>query len=346
MTFLFIIQGEGRGHFTQAITLWKQLQQEGHALEKVLIGVSPFRQIPEYVKEAFPCEVTLFASPNFITSPTRTRLCASIVYNMAVCGRYFKSINFIARTLQQSSADKIVNFYEPLCGPAYCWHNISKPLICIAHQYMFLHPQYSFPARFALRKFMLKTLTRITCAHADTVIGLSLKPLPDIPEKHLCTAPPFLNITPPPPRQDNRAYLLCYLLNAGYLQELESQNCPVSLHVFSDTVTESKHPHIHTHPIDNSNFAAHMAHADGLMSTAGFETIAEAMYLHKPVWMVPANFEQQCNAHEAQQCGAGWHSRHFNITAFLEKKLSYSPPLHFKQWVDEYSRKIIHIITR
>lgn len=38
MKFLFIVQGEGRGHLTQALTLEDYLQQEGHEVVKVLVG--------------------------------------------------------------------------------------------------------------------------------------------------------------------------------------------------------------------------------------------------------------------------------------------------------------------
>ena len=38
MRFLFIIQGEGRGHFTQALALQQILQQKGDTLCAVIVG--------------------------------------------------------------------------------------------------------------------------------------------------------------------------------------------------------------------------------------------------------------------------------------------------------------------
>ena len=38
MKFLFIVQGEGRGHFTQAITLEEMLLRNGHEVVEVLVG--------------------------------------------------------------------------------------------------------------------------------------------------------------------------------------------------------------------------------------------------------------------------------------------------------------------
>ena len=41
MKILFIIQGEGRGHLTQALSLRQKLTDEGHQVVGVLVGKSP-----------------------------------------------------------------------------------------------------------------------------------------------------------------------------------------------------------------------------------------------------------------------------------------------------------------
>ena len=43
MKILFIIQGEGRGHLTQALSLRQKLTDEGHQIVGVLVGKSPAR---------------------------------------------------------------------------------------------------------------------------------------------------------------------------------------------------------------------------------------------------------------------------------------------------------------
>ena len=40
MKMLFIIQGEGRGHLTQALSLRRKLADEGHQVVGVLVGKS------------------------------------------------------------------------------------------------------------------------------------------------------------------------------------------------------------------------------------------------------------------------------------------------------------------
>ena len=40
MKFLFIVQGEGRGHFTQALAMEEMLLRNGHEVVEILVGKS------------------------------------------------------------------------------------------------------------------------------------------------------------------------------------------------------------------------------------------------------------------------------------------------------------------
>lgn len=48
MKYLFIVQGEGRGHMTQAISLERMLLERGHEVVEIMVGKSPFRKVPEF----------------------------------------------------------------------------------------------------------------------------------------------------------------------------------------------------------------------------------------------------------------------------------------------------------
>ena len=51
MKYLFIIQGEGRGHLTQALSLRQKLIAEGNQVVGVLVGKSPARRLPSFFVE-------------------------------------------------------------------------------------------------------------------------------------------------------------------------------------------------------------------------------------------------------------------------------------------------------
>ncbi|HMM18606.1 MAG TPA: glycosyltransferase, partial [Petrimonas sp.] len=48
MKFLFTVQGEGRGHFTQSLALASMLRKHGHEVVAVLVGKDDSRQIPRF----------------------------------------------------------------------------------------------------------------------------------------------------------------------------------------------------------------------------------------------------------------------------------------------------------
>ena len=66
MKILFIIQGEGRGHLTQALSLRQKLMAEGHEIVGVLVGQSPARRWQDFFLNKIQSTVTRFESPNFL----------------------------------------------------------------------------------------------------------------------------------------------------------------------------------------------------------------------------------------------------------------------------------------
>jgi uncharacterized protein (TIGR00661 family) len=90
-----------------------------------------------------------------------------------------------------------------------------------------------------------------------------------------------------------------------------------------------------------------MRRCKAYVSTAGFESICEAMYLGKPVMMVPTEgqFEQECNALDAVLSHAGISSKQFDITRLL----SYLPTHQdkgneFRSWVGNAPNTIVEEI--
>ena len=62
MKILFIIQGEGRGHLTQALSLRQKLMAEGHEIVGVLVGKSPARRLPDFFLNKIQSPVYPFES--------------------------------------------------------------------------------------------------------------------------------------------------------------------------------------------------------------------------------------------------------------------------------------------
>ena len=121
-----------------------------------------------------------------------------------------------------------INFFEPLGGLYYARYRPAIPMVAIAHQYVYLHPAYRFPAGHAVKRTATQLFTRLTALGATCKLGLSLHPMPEpaygFPAEHdetLTILPPLLRsevFRQTPTRQDT--FFLAYLLNSGYADEI------------------------------------------------------------------------------------------------------------------------------
>ena len=92
-----------------------------------------------------------------------------------------------------------------------------------------------------------------------------------------------------------------------------------------------------------------MAGSKGLVSTAGFESVCEAMYLGKPVFLVPVegHFEQYCNARDAHKAGAGIFDSGFNIDTFVRYvNTCETDPLPFRNWMQHSKTRFLTEINK
>ena len=97
MKILFIIQGEGRGHLTQALSLRQKLMAEGHEIVGVLVGKSPARRLPDFFLNKIQSPVYPFESPNFLPTAKNKQvsLMRSVLYNVLRLHKYMGSIRYI-----------------------------------------------------------------------------------------------------------------------------------------------------------------------------------------------------------------------------------------------------------
>jgi UDP-N-acetylglucosamine:LPS N-acetylglucosamine transferase len=92
-----------------------------------------------------------------------------------------------------------------------------------------------------------------------------------------------------------------------------------------------------------------MSECTGLVTTAGFESIAEAMYLQKPVLTIPisGHYEQMCNAIDAQQSGAGLYMKKPDISTFLNYiATTPNPTFTYQNWVNKSEEMMIKALMK
>ena len=345
---LFIVQGEGRGHLTQAMSLRGRLTEAGHRVEGVVVGKSRRRAVPPFFEEAFAAPVTYVDSPSFV--PDRddrsVRLGTTLLHEAVRTPAFLDGLAAIDAAVERHDPDVIVNFFEPLGGLYAVRYRPETPIVAVAHQYMFHHPAYEFPPGRRLQRWAAQTFATVTAWGAARRLALSLYPAPDRRGDGLVVLPPLLREALfRQPTERTAPFFLVYILNSGYAEEIirwHEQHPETRLHCFWDrpgaATTEHYDDTLTFHQLDDEKFLSLMARCRGFVSTAGFESIAEAMYLGKPVQVVPVegHYEQHCNAHDTARVQAGIHTTRFDVSrlqAFLSRHTTDAA--HFRRWVRE-----------
>lgn len=343
-SFIFAVQGEGRGHLTQAISVYEMLVSRGFKVHAVLVGTSQRRELPEFFKRKISVPIIPFQSPNFTTDPKNKsiRLGATLWKTFKGLRKYAKSLRLVKDTIRQYRPDAIVNFYEPLVA----WYSRRHPddirVIGIGHQYVYLHPEFEFPEGRRMDRLVIRNYTKLCAMGADALLGLSFYPLPPSSNQKLKVLPPLLRKEVFEQDIHSQPFLLAYVLNAGYMQDIinwHKAHPDTELHCFTDSkAVKGKWRYDDTlcfHSLDDKKFLTMMASCRGLVCTAGFESVCEALYLGKPVLMIPVggHFEQYCNARDAVKAGAGIYDSEFRIDRLLDFIPQYTPSEHYRRWI-------------
>jgi uncharacterized protein (TIGR00661 family) len=355
MRFVFLVQGEGRGHMTQAIALQQHLAAAGHTVAGVLIGKNAQRKIPEFFYEKIKAPIETFLSPNFIRNKKNNgvRLFHTAADALKKIPEYKKSLKFIDAKIKDWQPDMIINFYEPLAGIYYFFYHPKIKAVCIGHQYLALHPKFKFPHHKPLQKFLYIFFTNLTAYGATAKLALSFKNWSNIDKKNLLIAPPLLRAEIKDVKISDDNFLLTYLLIPGYAHDIiswQQKNQDQKISIFCDQTKNEwpKNENLTFNDINDIEFLKQLGACSGYLSTAGFESICEAAYLGKPIFVVPTkkHYEQECNAIDIRKAGLGLSADKFNLSDFVPHLNSQknNNQFQFKNWVDEAPTKFIEIL--
>ncbi|MEO0796371.1 MAG: glycosyltransferase family protein [Verrucomicrobiota bacterium] len=358
LKFVFIIQGEGRGHFTQAMALRRLLTANGHEVTQVLVGKNDRRDIPQFFKEGIQAPVRMFRSPTFVVDAHRRGILIgpTVLKNLLRLPLYLKSFFVIRRRIRRTKPDVIVNFYELLAGLSFLFFKPKHAkIMCVGHQYLLHHPEFEFPEGKVIDRTLLLFNNWMTAIGAEKLLALSFRKMDDLPDRKIFVMPPLLrqevlNLEPRP-----GDFILLYILNDGYAEEVanwQKKNPEVQIHGFWDrpgaAETEEYQPNLFFHRLSGTKFLERMANCKGFVATAGFESICEAMFLDKMVMMRPTggHFEQQCNAIDAVKAGAGMAADSFDLTAFMDAlKQDREANTTFREWANQAEAAFLEQLT-
>lgn len=350
--FVLAVQGEGRGHLTQAIALFRILHEQGHTVSCVIVGRNPNRELPDFFRNKITVPIIQVESPNFSLGATgrSVNMGKTMLKNLANWRAYSQSLRIMRDTFETYNPHVVINLFEPLLAMYVLRYARNFRIISIAHQYIYLHEAFRFPKGFPMKSRLLKWYTAFTATGSDKVMALSMYDLPASSKKQLQVCPPLLRHEVFQKGSSDNGFTLVYLVNSGFMKDImqwHARNPKLRLVVFTDNRdVKERHKGLYKvddtlsfHSLNDEKFLDMMSRCSLLVCTAGFESVCEAMVLEKPVMMVPVpgHFEQYCNARDAQRIGAGIHARQFDLD-ILNKRLMipYSSAV-YKDWAVSFN---------
>ena len=334
---LFIVQGEGRGHLTQALASDAMLSRAGHSVCTVIVSRGGDTEAPAYFEQHLDAPLEYVEGVHFVVdgSSRSIQWMQTLAMNKGRWRHFQKSFDVIDQCLQRSRPDVIVNFYEPLGGLFMMRHNPGIPMVAVAHQFMLLHPDYVLPEGFQLQRRATTLFTRLAGLRASRRLALSLFDAERLPSQQLHVTPPLLRdeLLALPIGVEEQFFLI-YLFHHSLSEAViawHQRNPSVALHcfwhkpgaeeitVYDDTLT--------FHQLHGHRFLEMMARSRGVITTSGFESTAEAMFLGKPLLLIPlkGHFEQHCNGLDGVRSRAAVQADDYD----LDKLLRFLPEYRF-----------------
>ncbi|MFZ2310101.1 MAG: glycosyltransferase family protein [Patescibacteria group bacterium] len=357
MKYLFFIQNEGRGHLTQALTVAGELRARGHQIIGAVLSDNPHRQLPTFFKEQLNVPIYFVKSPYFLKNKKQTgiSLSKSIIFNLVNLPNYLNSARKVKELCKELKPDIILNFYEPVVGVYHLLYKNGPTTYSLGHQFFLDHPAFKKPLKQKTNHLFLSLYNKLVSNGSKYNLALSFTKETDYISKKIIVCPPLIRPEIKNSIPENKNFILSYLLNDGYCQEIitwaknhENQKIEAFWDKKNEPTTKMFGSNLTFHQISGELFMDLLRSCSLYVATAGFESICEAAYLQKNILMVPTvnHYEQLCNAADAKRAGLAQSDSFFNIDLILDtNNSSDSAKQIFKSWVDKNSEKLINQIT-
>jgi uncharacterized protein (TIGR00661 family) len=318
MKILYGINGTGQGHIIKSLNLINKLKKLNCDVDIAISGTNYQVDIPFTIKYNFH-GFSFFYDKKGSIDYTKT-------FRNLKFLRFIKDIK-----LDLSSYDRIVTDFEPVTA----WASKLNDMECIgvSHQYAFLSDKSPRPNKKSIiGEFILKNM-----APVSKPIGLHFEKYDDF-ILHPVIRGDILKCS-----ASNKGHYSVYLPSYNLSNILDSvTNLSAKFEIFTKEVTKkTKFKNCMIFPTTRVGFFESFITSNGIITSGGFETPSEALYLGKKLMIIPirGQYEQLCNASSLKKIGV-FEGRLKNIPEFLD----INKPIKVK-WEDPTDKIISEIIN-
>ncbi|PWN05079.1 glycosyltransferase family protein [Rhodohalobacter mucosus] len=283
MKILYGIQGTGHGHISRAREIVPLLAEKAE-LDILISGTN--------------CKMTLDGK----TAIRKQGI--SLAYNSKGSVSYLKTALGIQpiRFLQDiwstdpSHYDLVISDYEPVT--AWASRTCGTPSIALSHQASFLSEKSPRPSK----KSVLAEQILKNFAPCDIPIGFHFRRYDSF------ILPPVIRSEVKELQPEEGDHITVYLpaFDPDELTGILGKIRETKWHLFSPACDKPyQNGIVNVFPVGNKPFLESLGKSRGVITSAGFETCAEAMYLEKKLFVIPIRnqYEQLCNAASLKEMG-------------------------------------------
>jgi len=283
MKIFYAVQATGNGHISRAMEILPYLERYGK-VDIFLSGANNTLELDASVKFRSKGLSLFYTNGGGLNYPEIARQFAPL--------RILKEV----KELPVEKYDLVLNDFESITSLACAYKKV--PSVNFGHQASFISPKVPRPKK---KEWMGEWILR-NYARATQYIGLHFKQyddfiLPPVIKREILQAEPT-----------DKGHVTVYLSSfsdatvSRYLSPLKDY----SFQVFSKEIKQPvQQGNILFIPVNKHAFNKSLASCKAIITGAGFETPAEAMYLGKKLLVIPirGQYEQFCNAAALEKMG-------------------------------------------
>jgi uncharacterized protein (TIGR00661 family) len=324
MNILFVVHGNGNGHQTQAISLKEELESRGHHVSKCLLTSSGNTRQGNLLEKEFE-DFGKIAGFELKYKKGVLDFPKTVLGNIVKFPRIVWAMNQINNMVHFYCPDLVVSFYDPIYQLAEKIYGLKVPYVSVGHMYMFEDRNFGFH-EYDSRFSFLKIYNRLTCLDAKSVYSLSYFPSSN---PNLNTVGPILRnsiLNSEGSESDHHRF-------SGYFHHLcDAQKFSKSMEkypafsgtIFSNTKKKIQFSNTTILPIDKDLFVSEVSKSQIFVSSSGFESTSESLFLGKKILTIPIqnHIEQELNAKCLEEKGLvfplySWENLDDKLSKFL-----------------------------
>ncbi|MDE2732224.1 MAG: glycosyl transferase [Bacteroidota bacterium] len=292
---IYALSGQGRGHTSRAMAISDGLRIRRH--EVVFCGSGAARDILEARGE------TVLPVPQLVqvVRDNQVLTASTVIANWPSIRDLGNIVQDLAGTFRAWQPDLIITDFE-----AFSWraaHVLDVPVISLNHQQVVTETRYSLSSRHLYHASVARIIINIVAPKAPRLTLLTSFYFPPVRHpKSTVIVPPIIrpnvmHLSPSP----GDYFLVYYNQPEGsrrLLDLLHTHGHRYIVYNFPAPQDPGRYPNLTFKPASVDSFLHDLAHCRGVLCTAGFTLMSEALYLGKPLLAVPNRgiFEQTLNA--------------------------------------------------